>query len=1404
MFKPSGRLALSVLICFVMSSFLSNLTIFPVKANTFTQTETSGENSLAFSEDVYSSQNTSVSDDVYATPEPETFEVFKFPVDSRISDAISHPTEPVIFAADSVNSIVYSVNVETGTVRDVYVGGTIERMAYFDDELFVTVLTGPRSIYLSREEQSGVIAVIDTKNMELKEKIEIDIDPFDIVAGRDGYLYVPSGSGQSAAGQWTSFDSYSRSTKELKDSKILRSKYLAEYHPTLNRIYVMDIGLLTHYYRAYDIENGVFVSSYDSIYCGDYLLEMKFKISPDGKYIFNQTGCIFTCSEDKNQDMRFFFKLDKSFNDIAFDLDHNLFFITAENNQIYAYDYDALCSIDSINLEGNVLKLFYLDGKLIALSDYGKGELALENLQIGNIINNLPMPTPTPIATTIPTVPNEPLTRIDLNMEVKDSVIHPDKEFIYMINSSDELVKVNFETGDMITISLSYSPNSIAFGNGEIYVGFGSHGMIGIYDADTLQYKDKIMVRDTFFDVAVGHDEYIYTSPKENKNETRYVKSFSRETKQEVSKRGLNRLGYFEINPVNNSFVLSSMQVRPTDLYTIKYDNGVLTEHYESTYHGEYTIGSKNRITPDGKYIFNNSGSIFTASDDKTADLKFYFKLDKSFNDVVFDIEKDKFYIAADKNTIYGYNFSTLTVSDTKHTEGKVLDMYFRDGYIIAVSRAKDNMMIIEKIQIGKDPSPTEDATPTPTSTPTLTPDPTQNPIKSIDLRSYTIKDPVIHDKSPIVYFIDDTDNKLISVNCKTGEIKESNVRYSPTCLDVYNGEVYVGCGKNGIIYIYDDDTLTFKEQIMSGEIFNHMRIGNDGFIYLLDENCVRSLSRTSKQEISTMYVFFLGKMEKHPTRNVFYFTREGITPENIHAIEYDSGIAINSHESPYFNDYKIGDINRISPDGKLLFNSSGNIFNTGINPMYDIRYVSKLENGFSDACFDEKNNLLFAANSNIIDIYDYNTLTKLASMDIGNKPSYVFYKDGILISLAANSLEIIASEELSEIIPSTPTPTPAPGIMLPFNATISDAVAHPEKPVIFAADAANSKIYSVNIETGVIKETFIGGAIERLYYQNDTLYVTISVGVHNSYWWEEAQSGAIVIIDADTMEIEDRFEIDTDPYDIVAGRDGIIYVSSASGQFTSINSYSPDAKQMIDTGYIRQKSFMELHPTLNRIYAIITETNIRDYIAINIDNGEFVSSNKSLYYGYYPLAANFKISPDGNYLFNGCGAIFKCSEDASKDMKFAFELDKVFSDIAFNMEENKFYTTTGDNQIYVYNYEDFSVIDTMSSIGEILKLVYVNGKLCALSKNHNGMPMFEVIKQPKIIYGDVNQDREVNSTDLTYLKKYILKKGVYELDDYSYLAADVDGDGNVDSLDLTYIKRYILRKISEFPASRK
>ena len=63
-------------------------------------------------------------------------------------------------------------------------------------------------------------------------------------------------------------------------------------------------------------------------------------------------------------------------------------------------------------------------------------------------------------------------------------------------------------------------------------------------------------------------------------------------------------------------------------------------------------------------------------------------------------------------------------------------------------------------------------------------------------------------------------------------------------------------------------------------------------------------------------------------------------------------------------------------------------------------------------------------------------------------------------------------------------------------------------------------------------------------------------------------------------------------------------------------------------------------------------------------------------------------------------------------------------------------------------------------------------------------------------LYGDVNNDGSVNSTDYALLKRYILGTGTIS----DLTVADVNGDGAVNSTDYALIKRYILGSISVFP----
>lgn len=64
------------------------------------------------------------------------------------------------------------------------------------------------------------------------------------------------------------------------------------------------------------------------------------------------------------------------------------------------------------------------------------------------------------------------------------------------------------------------------------------------------------------------------------------------------------------------------------------------------------------------------------------------------------------------------------------------------------------------------------------------------------------------------------------------------------------------------------------------------------------------------------------------------------------------------------------------------------------------------------------------------------------------------------------------------------------------------------------------------------------------------------------------------------------------------------------------------------------------------------------------------------------------------------------------------------------------------------------------------------------------------------VIYGDINNDKKVNSTDVSLLKRYLLDL----TDNINKEAADLNLDNRINSTDYTILKRYVLDIISELP----
>ncbi len=291
---------------------------------------------------------------------------------------------------------------------------------------------------------------------------------------------------------------------------------------------------------------------------------------------------------------------------------------------------------------------------------------------------------------------------------------------------------------------------------------------------------------------------------------------------------------------------------------------------------------------------------------------------------------------------------------------------------------------------------------------------------------------------------------------------------------------------------------------------------------------------------------------------------------------------------------------------------------------------------------------------------------------------------------------------------------------------TVTDVIMHPTKPLLYITDKSHKKLYEYNFDTNkYIRQISFGLEPESIEFANNEIYVGLLKKEHNSQVYDEFQAGAIAIIDPVTFALTQQMDINLDPYDIVVDKDGYIYVTSGSGQHTQLKSYSRKTKQEVDSARIYQKSYAQLNPAMNRIYTITNGLSPRDMWAFNISSGKFAKTGfqggyDSPYHGDYAMKPYFKISPDGQYIFNGAGTIFACGGTKDTDMNYVSKLGKEFLDVAFNEKDGLFYTSIEGKFIYVYDYKTFEGVNSYTLDTDAERIFYRDGELIAICKDED------------------------------------------------------------------------------------
>ncbi|RXI96581.1 hypothetical protein DS745_23035 [Anaerobacillus alkaliphilus] len=278
-------------------------------------------------------------------------------------------------------------------------------------------------------------------------------------------------------------------------------------------------------------------------------------------------------------------------------------------------------------------------------------------------------------------------------------------------------------------------------------------------------------------------------------------------------------------------------------------------------------------------------------------------------------------------------------------------------------------------------------------------------------------------------------------------------------------------------------------------------------------------------------------------------------------------------------------------------------------------------------------------------------------------------------------------------------------------------AIHDPNSPIIYGINDQGD-VVSFNYETNERKVVSFAFPAERIFQHKDEIFVTIVKGPHSSF---RAVPGGVGIIDVPTFTMKNYFNIDLAPYDVVAD-DHHFYVSSGSNQWTQIKSYHKETGEEVSSAGIRQRSRIALHPSGDRIYTVNSDSSPRDMNVYQISNGAITNSWDSPYHGDYRMATDIKISPDGLYIFNFAGSVFRSTRLNTTDMRIVTDIGVKtnFRDISFSSDLSKFYVVDGPN-VLAYSYSTFLPIETYKIAGDGRYIFNHKGQVVLVGEGFQG-----------------------------------------------------------------------------------
>ncbi|MCD8511680.1 MAG: hypothetical protein LRY73_18740 [Bacillus sp. (in: Bacteria)] len=282
------------------------------------------------------------------------------------------------------------------------------------------------------------------------------------------------------------------------------------------------------------------------------------------------------------------------------------------------------------------------------------------------------------------------------------------------------------------------------------------------------------------------------------------------------------------------------------------------------------------------------------------------------------------------------------------------------------------------------------------------------------------------------------------------------------------------------------------------------------------------------------------------------------------------------------------------------------------------------------------------------------------------------------------------------------------------------DTFVDPEKSIVYMTRQSSNVLYAINYETGIINTLTLPYPAGKLDWYGGKLYVTQHKMPHTNSTTVPL-IGAIAEVGAVQFQLIDVFDIHTDPYDITIDKHGFLYVTPGSGQWQHMKVYSLYDKTEITNGHtahMRQRSPIHYNEVTSKVYTITSDVSPRNVTAFDIDQGKLTGKYNSPYHGQFKLTPNAKISPDGRFMYNFNGVIFRLAPQRPNDLIYHFSLGEVFRDFSFSLEDDLTFAASRDGGVDVFIYDTDFYLYTIKEEVLVHKLQFNEGLIMVYTEN--------------------------------------------------------------------------------------